>query len=575
VISAYGSRAIRYQAAMGDIDAVIVEAQFLGEGYVEAVRRRTEGRSFYGMLLLDETRDRTMTQLVPAVLQQPGGPDRHREILYSVQGGNIQMNGKSVADVLAESDLQDPNARAAAKEFLTLCPAMLVRSHTEYERLSAFAVHRRPYEVIVLEPALPVVERRLHERPGFVLWTPERDADAAAFPVFGLSELHGEVTLVSADGVAPNGSGIAAYTAADPRVADALSTADVIVFADATDPGAAIAFARAGYGIVAPISSGVDEFVRDVCAYDPATLRQLHLAATMALTRPASLRALPSAPPRAPLRPSLPSSVAAAPPPATLVIPTFNRRADLNNCLQCLAAQTYPNVRAVVVNDAGEAVDDIVARYPFARLRNLEKNAGAVEAFIAGVELVAGGYVAILPDDDWLYPDHVQLLVTAMERTGASVGHANTLIRYVRRSGAGAFDTTGYNAGIFIETATPTEAMVATPIGGHSLMLRLSVFADVGGWRADCILADQEIQMRVAQRYTFAYVDQVTAEWRIHGENFSGKVDSIAEQRRVFEELHPVQSRPIVAAMRKAALERMAMRPPGFVFPPTLRLLAQ
>ena len=49
----------------------------------------------------------------------------------------------------------------------------------------------------------------------------------------------------------------------------------------------------------------------------------------------------------------------AAPPPATLVIPTFTRRADLNNCLQCLAAQTYPNVQAVVVNDAGIDVSDV------------------------------------------------------------------------------------------------------------------------------------------------------------------------------------------------------------------------
>ena len=27
--------------------------------------------------------------------------------------------------------------------------------------------------------------------------------------------------------------------------------------------------------------------------------------------------------------------------------------------------------------------------------------------------------------------------------------------------------TTGYNAGVFIDTATPTEALVCTPIAGH------------------------------------------------------------------------------------------------------------
>jgi hypothetical protein len=238
---------------MGDIDAIVVEPGFLGEGYVEAVRRRNNGRFFYGMLLLEEIHDRTMTQLVPAVLQQPGGPDRHREILYSVQGGGIQMDGKSVAEALAEAALPDPNARAAAKEFLTLCPAMLVRSSAEYQRLSEYSVRRRPYELFVAEPPVPVVERRPHERPGFVIWAAERDANAALLPVFALSELHGDVTLVSADGVVPNGANVAAYTPGDPRVAEALATADVIVLTDATDPGAAIAFARAGYGIVAPV----------------------------------------------------------------------------------------------------------------------------------------------------------------------------------------------------------------------------------------------------------------------------------------------------------------------------------
>jgi len=194
---------------------------------------------------------------------------------------------------------------------------VLVRSAAEYTRLLAFMARPRPYETIVVEPPVPAPERHAAARPGFVIWAPDRDTNAAAFIAFGLAELHGDVTLVSADGVVPGGSNVAAYTAGDPRVAEALATADVIVFADATDPGAAIAFARAGYGIVAPISSGVEEFVRDACAYDPATLRQLHLAATMALTRPASLRALPPAPPRAPLRPSLPASVAAAPPPAS------------------------------------------------------------------------------------------------------------------------------------------------------------------------------------------------------------------------------------------------------------------
>lgn len=81
--------------------------------------------------------------------------------------------------------------------------------------------------------------------------------------------------------------------------------------------------------------------------------------------------------------------------------------------------------------------------------------------------------------------------------------------------------------------------------------------------------------MRVGQRYTVAYIDQITAEWRIHGDNFSGKADSGAEQRRIYEELHPAPDRPLLTALRNAVLESIAARPPGYVFPPTIHLQPQ
>jgi len=572
MISAFGAQAERYAAGMGDTDAIVVEAQHLGVGYIEAVRRRKAGEPFYGMLLLEDARDRTMTQLAPMVLSQGSDPDQQRALLSGAVNGGVWMSGKVVSELLVEPSLTDPNLVSAAREFFSLCPALLVRSAAEYVRLMPLMSRPRPYETIVVEPPVPLVERRPAARPGFVIWAPDRDANTAAATAFGLAELHGDVTLVSADGITPHGTSVIACVPGDPRVVHALATAAVIVLADASDPGAAIAFARAGYGVVAPISSGVREFVRDVCTYDPAVPRQLHVAAIMALAQPATLRDLPSRPPRAPISPALPAAVAASPPPATIVVPTFNRRDDLDLCLQCLAGQTYPNIQAVIVNDCGENVAEVVARYPFARLLDLERNSGTVRAFIAGVGLVTDGFVQVLSDDDWLYPDHVERLVTAMERSGAAAAHANTLIRYVRRTEHGAFDTTGFNATTFAETATPTETLLYAPIAGHALLLRLSVFAAVGGWREDCYLADQEIQMRVSERYTVAYVDQVTAEWRIHGDNFSAKVNAVDEQRRIYEELHPVPNRPILTAMRQTVLDSIAQRPPGYVFPPTVRL---
>jgi hypothetical protein len=569
VISAFGPRAEAYAAGMADIDAVVVEPAQILSAYFEAVRRRTLGESFYTLLMLEENRDREMTRLAPEVLMDSPDPDRRRAILYGVAGGKVVLNGKPGTELLDQPNLGEPTLRTGATELLSLSPALLVRSVAEYHRVSAFTRRTRPYELILVEPVLPSVDRQAAERPGIVLWAPERNAMSVALYAFALSEAHADVTVVSADGVGLNGATALTLRVGDPRVTQALATATCIVLCDATDPGAAVAFARRGYGIVAPISSGAQEFVQNAYLYDPAEPRNLHVGAMMALAQPASLRVLPEKAPRVPARPALPVDAREAPP-ATIVVPTFNRRDDLGRCLDCIGAQTYPNVRAIVVNDAGERVDDVVARYPFARLVDQPTNGGAIRACMTGLELVQDGFVQFLADDDWLYPDHVDRLVTAMLRSGAGIAHSNLLIHYIDRLENGAVLTSGYNCSIFIETATPSEALVCTPIAGHAIMWRRSVLDEIGGWREDCDLADQEVQLRALQRYAFVFVDQVTAEWRIHGENFSGKADSGAEQRRIYDVLHPLPDRPLITKTRNQVLENIASRPPGAVFPPTI-----
>ena len=569
MVSAFGSRAGHYAQGLRGLAAVVAEPEQLLPAYIDAVRRRRSGESFYGMLLLDDPRDRTMTALAPAVLAKGSDDDHRRRILNNVTAAGVSVNGKS-GPAIFELDMS-AELRKAVREFLALCPAVLVRSAADYARLSALATYPRPFELVLVEPQLPPVERRTPTRPGIVIWAPERDVAGASLHAFALAEAHADVTLVSADGLVPPHSSVTALMAGDPRIAEALATASSVVTTDAADPGAAVAFARRGYGVAAPASAGAEQFVKNLHVYDPAQPRRIYVAAMKSLGDPAALRALPQTPPGAPAEPELPPALAAAPPVVTVVVPTFNRRDDLERCLTCIGAQTYPNVRAVVINDAGCAVDDIVARFPFARLLNLAENGGGIRACMEGIKLVPDGFVQFLADDDVLYPDHVTRLATALAVSGAAIAHSNVLIRYVEREG-GDIVTTGFSGGVFNETATPSEALVSSTIAGNGLMWRRSVFDEIGGWREDCGLADQEIQLRAAQRFAFVYVDQMTAEWHVHGANFSRTADSGAEQRRIYDVLHPLRDRPLITEWRNQALENIATRPAGFIFQPTVQL---
>ena len=71
MISAFGALAERYAAGMGDIDAIVVEPQHVGVGYIEAVRRRKAGESFCTLLLLENARPE-FTEVAPLLRSQGG-----------------------------------------------------------------------------------------------------------------------------------------------------------------------------------------------------------------------------------------------------------------------------------------------------------------------------------------------------------------------------------------------------------------------------------------------------------------------------------------------------------------------
>jgi hypothetical protein len=97
----------------------------------------------------------------------------------------------------------------------------------------------------------------------------------------------------------------------------------------------------------------------------------------------------------------------------------------------------------------------------------------------------------------------------------------------------------------------------------HQLVQHRTTFEAVGWLRRDMALADQEMLLRLAQRYTFAWVDHVTSEFRDHLGGMGKGFDHLAEQRRIYEEIHPVPGRPVLAKRRESALQGVAERVPG------------
>jgi hypothetical protein len=414
------------------------------------------------------------------------------------------------------------------------------------------------------------------ERPSVVVWAPERGAHEFALALHGLAEFHGDITCVAAGGKPPTWpAGARFLTAADPRLVPALAQSSAVICLDPSDPGAAVEFARQGYGVVAPITSGAHEFACEVVPWDAADAGFLFTALAIAIARPAGVLADPPAPPREPYDAGRPAVArpGAELPLVTIITPTYNRREQLREMLKCVAAQTYPNIESVVVNDGGIAIDDIVAQFPFARLIDKPQNAGTARAQLTGWENARGEYIALLPDDDWLYPDHIERLVGAMLRSGAKVAHGGALLRYLERLGDEAWFTVGFNATVFSQTLQESDALISSTIGGHQMLVHRSVYEEAGWYDLDSDVSDNELHARFTKRWFYAFPDHVTCEFRDHAGSQGRKIDFRAAMRDMFENKHPVTNRPTLEQIRALTLENVGKREPGkSPFPRTLRI---
>ena len=111
----------------------------------------------------------------------------------------------------------------------------------------------------------------------------------------------------------------------------------------------------------------------------------------------------------------------------SVIVPTHNRPDLLERALDSIESQEYRRIEAVVVNDGGRDITELVAQFSRAWLVIHEKNLGLPAARNTGIRAATGEYIAYLDDDDWFYPDHIEILVMAL-RNGDRAAYTDSAI---------------------------------------------------------------------------------------------------------------------------------------------------
>ncbi len=202
------------------------------------------------------------------------------------------------------------------------------------------------------------------------------------------------------------------------------------------------------------------------------------------------------------------------------MLPCHNAERHLPQAIRSLGMQTFRDFEVVAVNDG--SVDDTGAmlerwaeRDERVRVAHLGR-VGLAEALRAGVEGCRGELLARADADDVAHPRRLaaQIEYLSVHRDVSATG---THVRYFpwEEVGWGARRYQSWLNGLAEPEAIARDIFVECPIAHPTLMIRRSVFEEVGGYQVNGWPEDYDLVLRLhVARACLANVPQVLHFWR-------------------------------------------------------------
>ena len=230
----------------------------------------------------------------------------------------------------------------------------------------------------------------------------------------------------------------------------------------------------------------------------------------------------------------------------SVVIPTYNRAAELKRCLDSLVAQTTDDFEVLVCDD-GSTDDTVEVVGGFADRLNLRflpsaRWGGPARPRNLGIENAAGEWIAFLDSDDWWHPAKLEVCRQQLS--------ANDVVYHrIEVATPGTPAMTGRLIGR--EVAHPVLIDLLTnlnAIPNSASLVRRNLVREAGGLTEDrrfIAVEDYDLWIRLAQRTErFHYVQHVLGVYWEAGadQNISASQEQIAREMRVFERYRPLLS---------------------------------
>ena len=100
----------------------------------------------------------------------------------------------------------------------------------------------------------------------------------------------------------------------------------------------------------------------------------------------------------------------------SIVLPVYNAERYLDECLNSILGQTYPNFELIVVNDGStDNSVDVINKYKDKRIKIVENEHNFIKSLNLGIKHAKGEYIARMDADDIMLPHRLETQFNYME----------------------------------------------------------------------------------------------------------------------------------------------------------------
>jgi len=202
-------------------------------------------------------------------------------------------------------------------------------------------------------------------------------------------------------------------------------------------------------------------------------------------------------------------------------------RPTLDEALNSVAAQTYPNIEVVIVNAKGKShqiLDSQCGRFPVRMTDNHESMSRSQAANI-GLHAANGSYLIFLDDDDWFLSHHIESLQRVLALYDSAIA---------AYAGIQCVDESGAEISRYAEDFDPIQLRIENFIPIHAVLFRRQVLDNGAHFDAALDLCeDWDFWLQLLEQGDFKFVDKIGAIYRIQKGMGSGIRENRTRTRQV------------------------------------------